>query len=66
MIVRLTAEGKSTVDAAFAALLEAERALLDRLPERDRTRLASLLRALLAPFHAPETEPARSPNRAGG
>ena len=38
------------MDAAFAALLDAERELLEDLPERDRTRLASLLRTLLAPF----------------
>jgi DNA-binding MarR family transcriptional regulator len=50
VLVRLTAEGKSAVDTAFAALLDAERALLEDLPERDRTRLASLLRTLLAPF----------------
>lgn len=50
VIVRLTAEGRAAVDAAFAALLDAERALLEDLPERDRTRLASLLRTLLAPF----------------
>ena len=50
VIVRLTAEGKATVDAAFSALLGAERELLDTLPERDRAKLASLLRALLAPF----------------
>ena len=49
VIVRLTAEGKATVDAAFAALLEAERELLADLPERDRpsSRPCS---ALLAPF----------------
>ena len=50
VIVRLTREGRATVDAAFTALLDAERALLEDLPERDRTRLASLLRTLLAPF----------------
>src|SRR6478735_847355 len=50
VIVRLTSEGKATVDAAFSALLEAERELLDTLPERDRAKLASLLRTLLAPF----------------
>src|SRR6476619_1504973 len=61
VLVRLTADGKSTVDAAFAALLEAERALLERLPERDRTRLASLLRALLAPF--PDPADADAPQR---
>jgi DNA-binding MarR family transcriptional regulator len=52
VIVRLTTDGRETVDAAFAALLEAERALLEDLPERDRTRLAGLLRTLLAPFGA--------------
>jgi len=65
VIVRLTVEGRSAVDAAFAALLDAERALLEDLPERDRTRLASLLRTLLARFNAPETDLARSPKRAG-
>ena len=53
VIVRLTPEGKASVDAAFVALLDAERGLLDALPERDRTKLASLLRALLAPFADP-------------
>src|SRR6188472_3375411 len=47
VIVRLTADGRAAVDAAFAALLDAERGLLEDLPERDRTRLASLLRILL-------------------
>jgi DNA-binding MarR family transcriptional regulator len=65
VIVRLTGDGKVAVDAAFTALLDAERTLLEDLTERYRTRLASLLRSLLAPFHAPETEPARSPRRAG-
>jgi DNA-binding MarR family transcriptional regulator len=65
VIVRLTGEGKDAVDAAFTALLDAERTLLEDLPERDRTRLASLLRQLLAPFHALETEPVRAPRRAG-
>ena len=55
VIVRLTSEGRSAVDGAFTALLDAEQSLLDHLPERDRTRLASLLRTLLAPFHASET-----------
>jgi DNA-binding MarR family transcriptional regulator len=50
VIVRLTSEGKAAVDAAFAALLDAERALLDDLTERDQKKLASLLRGLLAPF----------------
>jgi DNA-binding MarR family transcriptional regulator len=50
VIVRLTAEGKSVVDGAFTALLEAENQLLEALPERERKKLASLLRTLLAPF----------------
>src|SRR5687768_2431754 len=35
-IVRLTAEGKSAVDAAFEALLEAETALLADLPAKEQ------------------------------
>ena len=50
VIVRLTVEGKSAVDGAFEALLEAEKSLLAGLPARERTRLAALLRTLLAPF----------------
>jgi DNA-binding MarR family transcriptional regulator len=53
VIVRLTTEGKAAVDDAFTALLDAEHALLEDLPERDRKKLASLLRALLAPFADP-------------
>ncbi|GAA2130216.1 MarR family winged helix-turn-helix transcriptional regulator [Nocardioides bigeumensis] len=50
VLVRLTPDGKRTVDAAFAALLDAERDLLAGLPAQDRARLADLLRPLLAPF----------------
>jgi DNA-binding MarR family transcriptional regulator len=50
VIVRLTADGKATVDAAFGALVERERALLADLPARERKQLAGLLRTLLAPF----------------
>ena len=53
MIVRLTPEGKSAVDGAFEALLDAERMLLAELPARDQTRLAELLRVLLTPFGTP-------------
>src|SRR3954454_10838154 len=53
VIVRLTGEGRTAVDGAFTALLDAERALLEVLPERDRKRLASLLRGLLAAFADP-------------
>ena len=50
VIVRLTAEGKTAVDAAFEALLEAEKSLLADLPSKEQKRLAGLLRSLLAPF----------------
>jgi DNA-binding MarR family transcriptional regulator len=50
VLVRLTADGKSTVDGAFGALLGAEAALLEGLAPRDRLTLARLLRTLLAPF----------------
>ena len=50
VIVRLTAEGKSAVDAAFTALLSAEADLLAALPVGEREQLAVLLRSLLAPF----------------
>jgi DNA-binding MarR family transcriptional regulator len=50
VIVRLTAEGKATVDGSFEALLAAEAELLDDLPAGERKRLAQLLRRLLAPF----------------
>ena len=54
VIVRLTPEGRTCVDGAFGALLDAERALLDDLSERDRTKLAGLLRTLLVPFSEPD------------
>src|SRR5215204_3920962 len=50
VIVRLTPDGKAAVDGAFAALLDAEHQLLADLPDRDRQRLAALLRTLLAPY----------------
>ena len=50
VIVRLTAEGKTAVDAAFEALLEAEKSLLAELPAKEQKKLAGLLRSLLAPF----------------
>src|SRR5688500_11021931 len=53
VIVRLTLEGKAAVDGAFEALLAAEADLLADLPDRDRTKLAALLRSLLAPFGSP-------------
>ena len=50
VIVALTDAGREVVDAALTELLDRERALLARLPERDRTALAGLLRELLEPF----------------
>ena len=50
VIVRLTVEGREVVDSAFEELLAAERELLADLSERDRSRLADLLRTLLSPF----------------
>ena len=50
VLVRLTAEGKAAVDGAFEALLAAEADLLADLSDKERTRLAALLRTLLAPF----------------
>jgi DNA-binding MarR family transcriptional regulator len=50
VLVRLTAEGRATVDGAFEELLAAEADLLAALPARDRDRLAGLLRTLLAPY----------------
>ncbi|HEY0642005.1 MAG TPA: MarR family transcriptional regulator [Nocardioides sp.] len=50
VLVRLTAEGKASVDGAFEALLAAEADLLADLPDKQRTQLAGLLRSLLAPF----------------
>src|SRR5690349_4214066 len=53
LVDRLTAAGRSTVDGAFEALLDAERQLLADLPARDRTQLAALLRTLMTPFIDP-------------
>ncbi len=50
VIVRLTPEGKTAVDGAFEALLEAEQLLLADLPAREQKKLAGLLRTLLSPF----------------
>lgn len=50
VLVRLTPEGRHTVDGAFEALVAAETELLADLPVRDRDRLADLLRPLLTPL----------------
>jgi DNA-binding MarR family transcriptional regulator len=48
--VRLTAAGRTVVDAAMADLLDRERILLNQLPAAERDHLAELLRGLLSPF----------------
>ena len=50
VIVSLTTSGREVVDAALADLLDRERGLLSRLPGRDQSALAMLLRAMLEPF----------------
>ncbi len=48
--VRLTHRGRDRTDAAVADLLDRERTLLAALPDRDRDRLAELLRVVLGNF----------------
>ena len=50
VLVRLTAEGRRTVDGALASLLDRERELLAGLDATAQERLASLLRELVGPF----------------
>jgi DNA-binding MarR family transcriptional regulator len=52
VLVRLTAEGRTQVDAAMEDLLRAERDLLADLDDEDERRLADLLRVVVAPFDA--------------
>lgn len=55
VLVRLTDEGRSRVDAAMAELLQRETELLASLDRAEREHLAALLRTLAAPF---EDDPA--------
>ncbi|MFJ9392406.1 MarR family winged helix-turn-helix transcriptional regulator [Nocardioides sp. NPDC101246] len=50
VLVRLTPDGKATVDSAFEALLAAEREFLDSLSDDQQSHLTDLLRRLLVPF----------------
>ena len=50
VLVRLTPDGKRTVDGAFETLLESERGLLSGLAPADRGQLASLLKQLMGPL----------------
>jgi DNA-binding MarR family transcriptional regulator len=52
VLVRLTADGRTQVDAAMEDLLRAERDLLADLDDGDERRLADLLRVVVAPFDA--------------
>ncbi len=52
VIVRLTEEGRATVDAAMADLLAREAELLADMPATERAALTGALRRLLAPFEA--------------
>lgn len=53
VLVRLTAEGRATVDGALGELLAREAELLSGLRPDERDRLAGLLRSLLIGFEAP-------------
>ena len=50
MLVRLTDEGRASVDAALADLLEAERRILDGLSAEQHEQVAVVLRQLLLPY----------------
>jgi DNA-binding MarR family transcriptional regulator len=50
VLVRLTEQGRTTVDGALAGLLAREKNLLTGLNAADQRRLASLLRGLVLPF----------------
>jgi DNA-binding MarR family transcriptional regulator len=53
VLVRLTAEGRTTVDGALAALLESERPLLAARSTGERRQLAALLRRLAVSIETP-------------
>lgn len=50
VLVRLTDRGRAVVDAAFAELLESEKALLGAVDSAEQEALSTLLRRLLSPF----------------
>lgn len=52
VLVTLTEQGQTVVDAALTDLLDREQALLAGLGQEQRKQLADLLRTLLAPFDA--------------
>lgn len=52
VLVRLTSDGRTRVDAAIDSLLERERALLTGLSDNESAHLADMLRTLVTPFDA--------------
>ncbi len=54
VIVRLTPAGRDVVDSAMADLIDQEKSLLSELSADDQTRLAGLLRSMLAPLESRE------------
>jgi DNA-binding MarR family transcriptional regulator len=52
LVITLTRHGREVVDEAVVAGLDAQREVLERLPETARRRLSSLLRDLLAAAEA--------------
>ena len=54
VLVRLTADGRRTVDGALDGLLGREQGLLAGLDPRRQRQLADLLRALVLPFEGGE------------
>jgi DNA-binding MarR family transcriptional regulator len=50
VLVRLTDQGRTSVDAALAGLLSSEQTLLAAVSQHDQDQLAGSLRRLLAPY----------------
>ncbi|QIK62663.1 MarR family transcriptional regulator [Leucobacter viscericola] len=64
VLVEMTQQGQTLVDAAMTRLSDAEEQLLAGLPRSERDRLAALLRRLAASvdrFESPSTEPITLP-----
>ncbi len=57
VLVTLTEQGRSRVDAALEDLLTQERTILSALPRADQDRLADLLREVTVPFDDAHADP---------
>ncbi|WP_417563555.1 MarR family winged helix-turn-helix transcriptional regulator [Microbacterium sp.] len=66
ILVVMTVDGKTRVDAAITRLVDAEAVLLSRLSRSDRDRLAALLRKLSLGFDAVEAAHTPTPSAARG